>query len=186
MSEHDRLYRRLLRRETHASRTAPAVAAATLGAVFAPVVIIVGVLALLVPSLFESVVAIVRDAASNPGVAAAVGGALLVVGAVFVLLAILPGRRTRHTLITDRAGVVIESSGLAESIATTVATACRLDRDQVRVSVHRRRLVTVTVRPVSGVSVDRAGIEAATRSTTVTLGLQLQPRVVILREGTLA
>ncbi|WP_293696028.1 hypothetical protein [uncultured Agrococcus sp.] len=186
MPTHERLYRRLLRRETRASRTVPAVIAATCVALLTAGGLVAGGLALFLPERLDTVAATVTDAVNDPVVSVTAGCVLLLLGVVGFLLAILPGRRTRHTLITDRAGVVIESYGLAESVATTVARSCGLQRRQVRASVHRRRLVTIMVRPVSGVAVDHDAVEEAARSTTQALGLRLRPRVLVQREGSVA
>lgn len=185
-TEYEKLYRRLLRRETHDSRTTPAVFVATVAAVLAAGTITITVIALAAPGTGETIGNSVMDALGNRLVLTVAATLLLVLGAVAMSLALSPGRRTRHALITNRAGVVVESAGLAESIASTVARNCGLQRRQVRASVHRRRLVTVTVRPISGVPVDADAITEAARSTTSALGLRLRPRVYVSDEGFVA
>lgn len=156
--------RRLLRREMHASRAVPAVIAAVL------------VTALCLWGLFESVLKSVGQPpwlaspeqagawlVSLPGGVrdawlAAGGAIMMAIGLYFFLSAVLPGRRSRHVIPSDRAVVVVDDRVLAASLARRARLQARVTPEQVVVTVSRR-LVEVQIRPTSGLPVDEAAVQ---------------------------
>ncbi|MEZ2391184.1 hypothetical protein AB6813_16890 [bacterium RCC_150] len=158
--------RRILKRETRSSRAGVSVVAAVL------------VIAACVYALFESALRAIgqppwlidpqtaaeRITALPEGVSplllGALGGVVAMVGLIFFLNAILPGRRSRHLLAGRRAGVVVDDEVIASALAKAARTAANVTQEQVMVVVSQR-LVVVNVRPTSGVPIEEGGILAA-------------------------
>ncbi|MHA7154551.1 DUF6286 domain-containing protein [Arthrobacter sp. TMN-50] len=170
------LTRKVERRELHSSRALPSVAAATL--------ITLGCLYV----MFEAALkATGQDAwLASPGQAAdwlvtlpgavqptllvAAGLLLFLIGLLFFLNAVLPGRRARHSIPNPRTAVVVDAEVLASALARRARIAAGVTPDQVMVTVGRRA-VDVQVRPTSGapVNVDaiRGAVEGELRLTSV-------------------
>jgi hypothetical protein len=158
--------RRILRRETRSSRAGMAGLAAAL-------VIAACVYALLEsalraigqpPWLIDPQTAAERLTALPEGISplllGALGGVVAMVGLIFFLNAVLPGRRSRHLLEDPRAGVVVDDEIIASALAKAARTAANVTQEQVMVVVSRRQVV-VNVRPTSGVPLNEERILAA-------------------------
>nr|WP_205163992.1 DUF6286 domain-containing protein [Arthrobacter roseus] len=80
-------------------------------------------------------------------------------GIVFLMLAVVPGRRARHSIPNNRAAVVVDAEVIASSLARSARTAAGVTPEQTRVTVGRN-LVEVQLRPTSGTPVDRGAIRS--------------------------
>ncbi len=96
----------------------------------------------------------------SPLLLGALGGVVAMVGLIFFLNAVLPGRKSRHLLEDPRAGVVVDDEVIASALARAARTAANVTQEQVMVVVSQR-LVVVNVRPTSGVPLHRERILAA-------------------------
>ncbi|MET1086415.1 MAG: hypothetical protein ABWY04_04735 [Arthrobacter sp.] len=180
--------RRILRRETHSSRAVVATAAAVLVIVFAAYALLeAGVHAIGQPAwLIEPQVAAERLVALPGGIPplllGATGAVLAMFGLVFFLNGILPGRRARHLLATDRSAdgpaVVVDDEVVASSLARRARLAANVTPEQVMVVVSQRQVV-VSVRPTSGVPVDPEAVLAAVRSELAAMALDPSPEVLV-------
>lgn len=98
------------------------------------------------------------------------GTLVLLTGLLFLGQALLPGRRTRHSIPNSRAAVVVDAEVLASSLARSARIAAGVTLEQVMVTVARR-VVQVRLRPTSGTPVDgdqiRRVIEEELRRTGV-------------------
>ena len=164
--------RRVVYRETHSPRAVVSVVAAALVLVLAAYgVLESGVHAVGQPAwLIEPQVAAQRivdlPAGTSPLLLAAIGGVLAMVGLIFLLSGILPGKRARHLLANGREeglpAVVVDDEVIASSLARRARLAANVTPEQVMVIVSRRQ-VLVNVRPTSGVPVDPDRVLEAVR-----------------------
>ncbi|MBG6191177.1 hypothetical protein IWX64_002132 [Arthrobacter sp. CAN_A212] len=157
------LNQRAVRRELHSSRAAPSIAAAVLISAFCLYVMFEAALKatgqdpwLVGPDQAAGWLGSLSD---NVAAAPLVGAGLLVVvvGLLFFLNAVLPGRRARHTIPNPRTAIVVDAEVLASALARRARVAAGVTGDQVMVTVGRRA-VEVQVRPTSGVPVDVEGV----------------------------
>ena len=161
-------YRRLVRRESRASRSTSAVVVLVVAALAAAWLGTEAVLAALGrPALLASPVdmlgTLTTALARAPGLVVAAGVASAVVGVVLVLLGLTAGHRGRHEVADERVAAVVDDTVLAASLARVARTAGRLGAGQVTVWVSRRE-ARVELTPASGVTVDEQGVLAAVRS----------------------
>lgn len=178
--------RRILYRETHSSRAAVATAAAVLVMVLAAYgVLEAGVHAVGQPAwLIEPQVAaqrIVDLPAGMPSLLlAAIGAVLAMLGLIFLLNGILPGRRARHRLLgapgEGLPAVVVDDEVVASSLARRARLAANVTPEQVMVVVSQRT-VLVNVRPTSGVPVNQDVVVAAVRDELDQMLLDPDPEV---------
>ncbi|GAA2016406.1 hypothetical protein [Microbacterium ulmi] len=182
------VYRRILHRETHSSRSLAAIVVASLTAL-----VLVGAIAAVVGSLLNLRM---RDALSTAvaAVVTAVDGRslLIVAGAVGVVLAVAlialavaPGRRARRGRIALRVAMLVDDGVLADAAADAVAARCEVARAQVVVTMARRR-AAVTVVPISGVPVDAASAKAAAAETLAAVGFPTPTTAVVAAHGVIA
>ncbi|PPF36061.1 DUF6286 domain-containing protein [Pseudoclavibacter sp. AY1H1] len=179
MSNHDSLYKRVARRETHSPRSALAIVLAVLLIVVAAWVGTEIVLALLaLPALlvapvdmFTSTLGVLEQPAQYVGIA---GVVVAILGLVLLIAGLAPGRRARHTLRSSRTATVADNAVIASALARHAARAGHVSPDNVTVSVSHRR-ADVHLVPASGVPVDAASIEAAV--TRQLEQYELTPRV---------
>ena len=158
MTEHDAFARRVLRRETHVSRSVSTVVAMLLllvvaaAAVFAAVLVFLDqrVLGIDPRDVVDAAVAAPRGL--DPTVVVGVGAVVAVVGLVLLAKGVLPGRRPRHTMPSGRLAVVVDDEVLASAAARAARTATRLGPDAT-VGTVGRRTVDVVLRPAAGVDV---------------------------------
>ncbi|MFF2346419.1 hypothetical protein [Pseudarthrobacter sp. NPDC058119] len=164
--------RRVVYRETHSGRAVVSVVAAVLVLVLAGYgVLESGVHAVGQPAwLVEPQVAAQRivdlPAGMPPLLLAAIGAVLAMLGLIFLLNGILPGKRARH-LLAGAAGeglpaVVVDDEVIASSLARRARLAANVTPDQVMVVVSQRQ-VLVNVRPTSGVPVNPDRVLEAVR-----------------------
>jgi hypothetical protein len=178
-----RLYRRIARRETHASRTAPTVVVSGL--------LILVLLAFLVVTLWylnsagghERVTSwMARGQTLGTGTVVACGVVAALVGVWLISLAVTPGRRPRHSRTDDRQVVVVDDGVLADAVATAVARQCGISRRQVAATVGRTRL-DVRLTPFSGQPVDKQAARDAALQVFNALGLHTSTRIVVADRG---
>ncbi|MER1996373.1 MAG: DUF6286 domain-containing protein [Arthrobacter sp.] len=176
---------RIVRRETHAARTVPAVIAAALGILFCLYVLLESVLQSLgqdewlidPPTFARWLAGLPRDA--DPLMLGLVGALIFFGGLWFFLMAVLPGRRARYAIPNPRAAVVVDAEVLASSLARRARLTAGVTSSQVLVTVGRTR-VEVRIRPTSGIPVDSEAVRAAVEDELVLTGLQPQPAVTVL------
>jgi len=170
-----KLYRRLVRRSLHRSRSA-AIVAALVGVIL--VAAYVGTEATLA-ALGRGPLLVTPDAAlassENPTVILLVAaGAAALVGIVLVILAIVPGRRGRHEVANERLAVVVDDAVLAGALSRVVRREAAVAESRVRTVVSARRgLVTVT--PTSGVLLNASALTASAKEYLD--ALELSPAV---------
>lgn len=158
MTEHDAFARRVLRRETHVSRSVSTVVAMLLllvvavAAVFAAVRVFLDqrVLGIDPRDVVDAAVAAPRGL--DPTVVVGVGAVVAFVGLVLLAKGIMPGRRPRHTMPSGRLAVVVDDEVLASAAARAAREATRLGPDAT-VGTVGRRTVDVVLRPAAGVDV---------------------------------
>jgi hypothetical protein len=157
---------RVLRRETHSSRALPSTLAALLVCVLALYALLESMLrALDQPAWLADPLEVVAAAArwpagTSPVLLAAAGFVILLIGLMFFLAAILPGRRAKHVLPHPRLAVVVADEVLAAALARAAKLAAGVAREQVMVVVTRHA-VTVSIRPTSGIGVDTEAVRRA-------------------------
>jgi hypothetical protein len=156
----------VLRRETHSSRALPSIIAALLVCVLALYALLESMLRALdqpawLADPLELVAAAARwPAGTSPVLLAAAGFVTLLIGLMFFLAAILPGRRAKHVLPHPRLAVVVADEVLAAALARVAKRAAGVAREQVTVVVTRHS-VTVSIRPTSGIGVDTEAVRRA-------------------------
>ncbi len=89
-----------------------------------------------------------------------IGAVLAMFGLVFLLNAVLPGRRARHLLDDPRVAVVVDDEVIASALARRARAAANVTQEQVMVVVSQR-MVVVNVRPTSGVPVQEQRVQSA-------------------------
>jgi hypothetical protein len=176
---------RILHRETRSSRAVVATAAAALVIVLASYGLLeAAVHAIGQPAwLIEPQVAAERLVALPAGISplllGAIGAVLAMVGLVFFLNGIWPGRRARHLLGRRSAAgpaVVVDDEVIASALARRARLAANVTPEQVMVVVSQRQ-VAVNVRPTSGVPVDEDAVLAAVHSELGAMSLEPEPAV---------
>jgi hypothetical protein len=135
----------------------------------------------------ERIVAL--PAGISPLLLGAIGAVLAMVGLVFFLNGILPGRRARHVLVRPgQSGggpaVVVDDEVIASSLARRARLAANVTPEQVMVVVSQRQ-VLVNVRPTSGVPVDEGTVLAAIQDELDQMALDPSPdaRVTVAPSG---
>jgi hypothetical protein len=164
------LYRRVLRRELHSSRSGSAIVVLVLLTLVVGYVGVEAVYAALGrPALLFSPVDVLATLSSSvddggtSGLVLGAGVVAAIVGLVLVALAVTAGRRGRHTIDDDRVAVVVDDRVIASSLARTARVSGRLSDQQVSAWVSRRR-AQVDLTPASGLSVDEHAVEVAART----------------------
>ncbi|KIU03746.1 hypothetical protein SZ60_03910 [Frigoribacterium sp. MEB024] len=164
------LYRRVLRRELHSSRSGSTIVVLVLLTLAVGYVGVEAVYAALGrPALLFSPVDVLAtltssvDGGGTSGLVLGAGVVAAIVGLVLIGLAVTAGRRGRHTIDDDRVAVVVDDRVIASSLARTARTSGRLSEQQVSAWVSRRR-AQIDLTPSSGLAVDDGAVEAASRS----------------------
>lgn len=159
----DAVLRTVVRRETHSPRTVAMIVAVVLvilALVYVGVEVVLnlaGQPALLLgpAAAFAWVVGLPTEVPT--GLAVTIGVVIALVGIVLVVLAVAPGRLSKHQLVVGESAVVADNGVIASAIAQRVSDDSGLPRDQVRVGVGHRSL-DVTLTPAVGVPVDEARV----------------------------
>jgi hypothetical protein len=160
-------YRRILRRETHSSRSGVAVTLAVLLIlVFAwigteSVLAAVGTAPLLVAPA-DGASAVLGAAGAPVGTLTAIGVVVAIIGLVLIVVSLAPGRRGRRAASADRTAAVVDDRVIARSLARTASFAGDVHPDRVTVSVGKK-VALVEIDPVSGRTADLRSIEEAVR-----------------------
>lgn len=155
----DPVLRTVVRRETHSPRTGAmlvVVVLLILAAIYAGLEIalsLAGRPPLLVGpgAAFDSVAAL--PTAVVPAALIAVGVGIALVGLIILLIAVAPGRLSKHEMTWGERAVVVDNGVVASSIAQHLSTESGIARENVVVGVAHRA-VDVTVRPPLGIPVD--------------------------------
>ncbi len=186
----DAVTEQIIRRETHSSRAIPATIAAAIIGLFCLYVLLETTLKALGQDPWlaspEEAGQWLADLPGNvePLMLGAASTLLLFVGVVFLALAVVPGRRARHSIPNSRAAVVVDAEVIASSLARSARTVAGVTPEQTMVTVGRD-LVEVQLRPTSGTPVDREAIrtvlEEELRRTSMTPVPEV--RVVISSSG---
>ncbi len=188
------LMRRVLYRETHSSRASVSIAAAALVLILAAYgVLESGVHAVGQPAwLIEPQVAAQRivdlPAGISPLLLSAIGAVLAMLGLIFFLNGVLPGKRARHLLAgapgEGLPAVVVDDEVIASSLARRARLAANVTPEQVMVVVSQRQ-VLVNVRPTSGIPVDQDRVLDAIRDELDQMLLEPAPvpRVNVTASG---
>ena len=157
----DTVLRTVVRRETHSPRTVAmlvVVVLLLLALAYAAVEIILnltGAQPLLV-SPSEALNAVVAAPTALMPVAFIIGGVVLaILGLVVLVLALKPGRLSRHEMEWGERAVVVDNGVVASALAQHLSNESGIARDDIVVGVAHRA-VDVTVRPPVGIPVDEA------------------------------
>lgn len=180
MKEKARVYRRVLRRETHSSRTTSAVVAVAVLAVL--IVVGIGVMAWSVLDVGVAHHLATYPTGAGLGTLVAVGCVAVLLAVVFLAAGVLPGRRPRRARTLAEHALLVDDGVLADAAADAVASRCGIDRAQVSAVVGRRR-VRVEIVPTSGVAVDEESARQAALRVFDELGFAVEPTVVVRDRG---
>lgn len=180
--------RRVVRRETHSPRSVAFALVVLVAIILALYVAVELVLALAAqPALLVRPVAALEWLAGLPGnapVAAGVAGGLVVaaIGLWLVVLAVAPGRLSKHEVDAGGRVAVIDNGVLAAALAQRVSDEIGVVRDRVTVGVAHRS-VDVTVRPGAGIPVDKTQVTSLADAEIAALKLArpVRTRVRIAR-----
>lgn len=179
------VYRRTLRRELHRSRSLSASLALGVVAVGLAYAGTESVLAALEldPWLISPEQAL--EAVNTPSPMLIAGAtAAVVFGVVLLVLAVTPGRRSRHSLPHDRLAIVVDDDVLAGALGSAARAAASVPDGRVHTTISARR-ANVSVIPSSGHPLDRTSIETAVLDLTSTLAPspRIRPDVSIATAG---
>lgn len=186
-----RSYRRILRRETHSSRSGAAVlvlivliavsAYVGIEAVYAGL----GLRALLFSPL-DTLSTLLTAATTQGGLVIAMGIIAGLIGIVLIVIALTPGRRGRHTVEDPRVAVVVDDQVIAASLARRARLAAGLAPGQVTAWVSRSA-ARITVIPASGVIADEDAVLSAARDDLASVGYvpAITPHVRVNQTGRL-
>lgn len=99
---------------------------------------------------------------SGQGGALAIAGAavLVLIGLVFIVLAITPGRLSKQQLTWGDRAVVVDNGVIASALAQHLSEETGLARENITVGVGHRG-VDVTVRPGAGIPLDKSAVQSA-------------------------
>lgn len=185
-------YRRLVRRETHSSRSGIAV---TLAVILIIVLAWIGTESVLAaigrPALLvapaDGAASVLRAAEAPVGLLTAGAVIVALVGLVLVGVALGPGRRGRRGSISSRTAAIVDDGVIAQSVARAGARVSDIPSDQVRVTVAKRK-VLVDVTPTSGRPVDSRSIQEAVDSELASYDYRpaLRGRVRVSTRGTVS
>lgn len=180
----DRRTRRLLRRETHSSRSVPSVVTAAivllalLWLFLETALSVSGAPPLLLSPLTAAgwLADLPRQA---PGAVLAVVGLLVaLVGLLLLALAILPGNRPRYVVTDERNAIIVDYEVVASAASRVARTAAGVSTDQVY-SWASRRSIDVQVHPTSGLPVDEEAVRVAVVRELDSYGLDPMPTVSV-------
>ncbi|BAJ74369.1 DNA/RNA endonuclease G, NUC1 [Microbacterium testaceum StLB037] len=157
----DTVLRTVVRRETHSPRTVAMLVVVLLTLLVLAYAVVEIVLALLgrqplLVSPGAALNAVVEAPTALQPVAFIVGGIVLaLVGLIVLILALKPGRLSRHEMAWGDRAVVVDNGVVASALAQHLSNESGIARDDIVVGVAHRT-VDVTVRPPVGIPVDEA------------------------------
>ncbi|MCU1530363.1 MAG: hypothetical protein JWP75_4126 [Frondihabitans sp.] len=185
------VYRRIVRRETHSSRSGAAIVILIILILVAAYVGIEAVYAglgrrALLFSPLDVLATLRTAAATQGGLVIAVGIAAGIVGIVVIVIGLTPGRRGRHVIPDSRVAVVVDDQVIASSLARRARLAGSLAPDQVNAWVARNS-ARITLTPASGARADEEAVLEAARDELSAAGYQpsVQPQVRVSESGRL-
>ena len=157
----DSVLRTVVRRETHSPRTVAMLVVVVLALLVLAYAVVEIVLALLgqqplLVSPGAALTAVVAAPTALQPVAFIVGGIVLaLVGLIVLVIALAPGRLSRHEMAWGERAVVVDNGVVASALAQHLSNESGIARDDIVVGVAHRT-VDVTVRPPVGIPVDEA------------------------------
>lgn len=181
--------RRVVRRETHSPRSVAFAVVVVVGIVLALYVAVELILALAsqTPLLVRPMTALewLAGLPGNAPVAAAVAGGVVVaaVGLWLVILAISPGRLSKHEVDAGGRVAVIDNGVLASALAQRVSDETGIARDRVTVGVAHRS-VDVSVRPGAGIPIEKSQVASFAEAEVASLKLARPVRTRVRIERT--
>ncbi|WP_405373107.1 MULTISPECIES: DNA/RNA endonuclease G [unclassified Microbacterium] len=155
--------RRVVRRETHSPRTvAMIVAVALVIAALAYVAVEVVLYLAAQPALVAAPGDVLAWASSLPengpaGLVIAAGVVIALIGLWLVIVALTPGRLSKHELSWGGRAVVVDNGVLAAALARHLSDETGIEPDRITVGVGHRS-VDVTVRPAPGIPLDESAV----------------------------
>jgi hypothetical protein len=154
---------RAVRRETHSPRSAATIIVASIVAVVLAYLAVEVALDLFGqrPLLIQPsalLAAFAEPAAVPTGILAAGGIVVFLIGILLFVLAVAPGRLSKHSMRTRSGAAAVDNGVIASSLAQRVSDEVGIERRRVEVGVGHR-IVDVTVRPVLGLRVDPAEVK---------------------------
>ncbi|MCP1411325.1 hypothetical protein [Paenarthrobacter sp. A20] len=186
----DRVIRRMIRRDTHSSRSIPSVVAASLLLITFLWLALESVLWLLKDQPLLASPAQLRkwllDLPANtiPAGMTAAGVGLGILGLLIIGIAVGKGRRPRRALASDRTATVVDDDVIAAAVSSRTRLAAGLAPGQVTTTVGGRS-VRVQVRPTSGVPLNLESIKTALDGELAAYALDrpVKHSVRVLNEG---
>ncbi|MFF7682578.1 DNA/RNA endonuclease G [Microbacterium sp. NPDC007973] len=157
----DAVLRTVVRRETHSPRTVAMLVVVVLLLLVLAYAAVEIILALtgaqpLLVSPGEALNAVVAAPTALMPVAFIVGGVVLaILGLIVLVIALKPGRLSRHEMEWGQRAVVVDNGVVASALAQHLSNESGIARDDIVVGVAHRA-VDVTVRPPVGIPVDEA------------------------------
>ncbi|MDU0366798.1 DNA/RNA endonuclease G [Microbacterium sp. KSW4-17] len=157
----DAVLRTVVRRETHSPRTVAMLVVVVLLLLVLAYAAVEIILALtgaqpLLVSPGEALNAVVAAPTALMPVAFIVGGVVLaILGLIVLVVALKPGRLSRHEMEWGQRAVVVDNGVVASALAQHLSNESGIARDDIVVGVAHRA-VDVTVRPPVGIPVDEA------------------------------
>ncbi|TFB95903.1 DUF6286 domain-containing protein [Cryobacterium sp. HLT2-28] len=189
MTTYRSTYQRISRRELHSPRSVAAITLAILAIVVLGWLIIEIVSNLLGrPGLLATpagMVGAVAGISSAPAVLiAGLGAAGVLLGLLLLVVAVTPGRRSRHLLQSERAATIVDDEVIASALAREAARVAGLAPDNARVTVTRGRAL-VHLTPTSGTAIDQQAVLTAVRNQIDTFGLlrDLRAEITVAPNG---
>lgn len=186
MTTNSQVYRRLMRRQTHASRSKAGVVAAVLGIVLAAGIGTAIAAWALFPGTRDAISSWVSPSDDTRAtIMLASGIAAVVIGVVFVMIALTPGSKARRARDAGRSAIVLDDAAMADAIADDVARENALDRSQVSVYLSKKH-AKVAVTPTSGVAVAEENVRSTAARTLSKAGFPAEVRVSVSEKGSIA
>lgn len=180
----DSILRTVVRRETHSPRTAAmlvVVVLVILAVAYAAVEIVVASLGrpplLIAPAAALDALAALPTAVA-PAALIATGVVLAIIGLVVVILAVAPGRLSKHEMAWGERAVVVDNGVVASALAQHLATESGIARENLLVGVAHRT-VDVTVRPPMGIPVDREHLRRIVEDEVASYRLTPSVRTIV-------
>ncbi|WP_024818605.1 hypothetical protein [Arthrobacter sp. 31Y] len=186
----DRVIRRMIRRDTHSSRSIPSVVVASLLLVTFLWLALESVLWLLKDQPLLASPAQLRqwllDLPANtiPAGMTAAGVGLGLLGLLIIGIAVGKGRRPRRALASERTATVVDDDVIAAAVSSKARLAAGLAPGQVTTTVGGRS-VRVQVRPTSGVPLNLESIKTALDGELAAYALDrpVKRNVRVMNEG---
>jgi hypothetical protein len=187
-SQH-RVYRRILRRETHSPRSVLAITVAVTVIVLCAYIGTEIILAMLNrPALLaapQDMLTTLGEMGTAPiAPSITIGIILMILGLLLIVGALTPGRRARHQLASARAAVVVDNEVIASALARYATHAGNTNPGNAIVTISARRAV-VRMTPTSGIAVRRDAVSDAVREQLAAFELEppVRASVVVSSSG---